>query len=143
MINFINKLKYGREWKSQGDEVVQPRIDERAYETLVREQLRESNDPMITNSFRSPHLTTLKSPCSCRGECERIHRDDGFRAGHCDGRVAASNAPRKCPGGKGWIGGGAQASSPSYRRFDSRAEGEKRISLPVVVEVPVGVEREC
>jgi len=68
---------------------------------------------------------------------------DGVRAGHCDGRVAASNAPRKCPGGKGWIGGGAQASSLSYRRFDARAEGEKRISLSVVVEAPVGVEREC
>ncbi|EZA60756.1 hypothetical protein X777_13996 [Ooceraea biroi] len=60
-----------------------------------------------------------------------------------DGRVAASNAPRKCPGGKGWIGGGAQAPSSSYRRLDARAEGEKRTSLLVVVEVPVGVEREC
>lgn len=78
-----------------------------------------------------------------RRECERTRHDDDVRAGHCDSRVAASNAPRKCPGGKGWIGGGAQASSPSYRRFDARAEGEKRISLPVVVEVPVGVEREC
>lgn len=77
-----------------------------------------------------------------RRERKRIHRGDGVRAGHCNGRVAASNAPRKCPGGKAWIGG-AQASSPWYRRFDARAEGEKRISLPVVVEVPVGVEREC
>lgn len=101
---------------------------------------------MITNFFRSARLTTLKSSHSYSSESASrfaVACDDGVGAGHCDGRVAASNAPRKCPGGKGWIGGGAQASLSSYRRFDARAEGEKRISLSVVVEVPVGVEREC
>lgn len=56
--------------------------------------------------------------CSCRAPWRRA------------GRLRA-NALWKCPGGKGWIGGGAQASS-WYRRFDSRAEGKKRIQTVVV-----------
>lgn len=56
--------------------------------------------------------------CSCRAPWRRADR---LRA----------NALWKCPGGKGWIGGGAQASS-WYRRFDSRAEGKKRIQTVVV-----------
>lgn len=102
---------------------------------------RESTNAIITDALitllDNPEITSVQ-----RREYKRTRRDDGARAGHCDSRVAASIAPRNCPGGKGWIGGGAQASSLSYRRFDARAEEEKRISLPVVVEVPVGVERE-
>lgn len=104
----------------------------------------------FTDSFPLARLTGSKSPgARDSGNASRFpsreskeRETTGFRV-HRDNRVAASNAPRKCPGGKGWIGGGAQASSSSYRRLDARAEGEKRTSLSVVVEVPVGVEREC
>jgi len=74
---------------------------------------------------------------------QRFSDDDDVGARRRDGRVAASNAPRKCPDGKGWIGGGAQAPSAPYRRLGARAEGEKRTTLSVVIEVPVRVNREC